>query len=190
MGVFETLRFFETLLIAVCLGVDAFSVALGVGSQLGRASKRQTFRLSFHFGLFQFLMPIAGWGLGRSAVGLVQAYDHWVAFAMLAAVGVHMVVGSFRSEKETKAARDPTRGWSLVALSVATSLDALAVGVSFGVIGRRLVGSAVVIGLVAGIMTLIGLHAGGALRAWIGRRLETAGGIVLIGLAVKILTSG
>ncbi|MCX8037627.1 MAG: manganese efflux pump MntP family protein [Candidatus Sumerlaeia bacterium] len=175
----------ETLLVAFSLGMDAFSVALGVGSR--GATARQTFRLSFHFGLFQFLMPLIGWQVGRGAAGLVAAYDHWIAFGILTAVGLHMIVESFTHEMEKAVSRDLTRGWSLVGLSVATSIDALAVGVGFGVLGQRLLGSAVVIGLTAGLMTLVGIQAARTLRLWVGRRLETVGGLLLIGLAVKML---
>lgn len=176
----------ETLVVAICLGLDAFSVALGVGSK--GATARQTFRLSFHFGLFQFLMPLLGWGAGRSAVGVIRSFDHWVAFAILLAVGVHMIVESLSGEKgEAAKERDATRGWSLVGLSVATSIDALAVGVGLGVLGRPLLGSAAVIGVVAGLMTLIGLQSARVLRLWVGKRMETVGGVVLVGLAFRML---
>lgn len=175
----------ETLIVAVCLGMDAFSVALGVGSK--GATARQTFRLSFHFGLFQFFMPLIGWAIGRSAAGVVRDYDHWVAFAILLAVGLHMIVDSLRRERDTTGGRDMTRGWWLVGLSVATSLDALGVGVSFGVLGRQPVYSALAIGVVAGLMTLIGLQSARALRVWVGRRMETVGGLVLVGLAFRML---
>jgi putative Mn2+ efflux pump MntP len=84
-------------------------------------------------------------------------------------------------------ARDATRGWSLVGLSVATSLDALAVGVGLGILRQRLIRSAVVIGVAAAIMTLVGLQSGRGLRLWVGRRMETVGGLVLIGLAFRML---
>ena len=175
----------ETLVVAVCLGMDAFSVALGVGSK--GATARQTFRLSFHFGLFQFLMPLIGWAIGRGAAAVVRDYDHWVAFAVLLAVGLHMIVESFRPKTDTASERDMTRGWWLVGLSVATSLDALGVGVGFGVLGRRLVYSAMVIGVVAASMTLVGLRSARLLRAWVGQRMEAVGGLVLVGLAFRML---
>jgi len=175
----------ETLLVAFGLGLDAFSVALGVGSK--GATARQTFRLSFHFGLFQFFMPLIGWWVGRGAVGVVRAYDHWMAFAILLAVGVHMIVESFGHAKKAAGARDATRGWPLVGLSVATSLDALAVGVGLGILRQRLIRSAVVIGVVAAVMTLVGLQSGRVLRLWVGRRMETLGGLVLIGIAFRML---
>jgi putative Mn2+ efflux pump MntP len=181
------MRVVETFLIAVSLGLDAFSVALAVGSVLGRASGRQTFRLSFHFGLFQFLMPVIGWAIGQSAADLVGGFDHWVAFGLLFAIGLHMVIESFRIEREAEFARDPTRGWSLVGLSVATSIDAICVGVAMGIQKQSLLAAAVVIGIVAGAMTLVGLRAGSALKIWVGRWMETAGGVVLIGLGVKML---
>jgi len=175
----------ETLVVAICLGMDAFSVALGIGSH--GTTARQAFRLSFHFGLFQFLMPLLGWLAGQSAVAVIGRFDHWVAFGILLAVGVHMIVDSLGSEKRTATERDVTRGWSLVGLSVATSMDALAVGVGLGILGRWPIGPAVVIGVVAALMTLTGLQSGRVLRVWVGQRMETVGGVVLIGLAVKML---
>jgi putative Mn2+ efflux pump MntP len=165
--------------------MDALAVSLAVGSK--GATGRQTFRLSFHFGLFQFLMPILGWALGRGAAQVTADYAPWVAFAILLAVGGHMVIESLGPEKTVDERRDPTRGWSLVGLSVATSLDALGVGVSLGVLGGRLLAPAVMIGMVAGLMTLIGIQSARALRQRVGRWLETAGGLVLMGLAVKLL---
>ncbi|MBM3333450.1 manganese efflux pump [Candidatus Sumerlaeota bacterium] len=176
----------EIVIVALCLGMDAFCVALGVGSK--GATARQTFRLSFHFGLFQFLMPLIGWSIGSSAVGVVQSYDHWVAFAILLGVGLHMIIESLREERRGFDGRDPTRGWSLVGLSLATSMDALAVGVGLGILRQRLIGSAIVIGIVAGAMTIAGLHSGQMLRLWIGRRMETIGGLALVGLAFRMLS--
>lgn len=178
----------QTLVVAICLGMDAFSVGLAVGGRLGRASARQAFRLAFHFGLFQFAMPLAGWALGRAAVGRVEQWDHWIAFGLLLAVGLHMIVEAVRGGKRLGRKSDPTRGWMLVGLSVATSIDALAVGVGFGVLRLAMFRSAVVIGAVAAVMTLIGLRSGGALRLWMGRRMEAIGGLVLIVLAVRMLT--
>lgn len=111
----------ETLALAVALGMDAFSVALGVGSS--GTTFQGSIRLSLHFGLFQFTMPIIGWLLGRNLVGVIQRYDHWVVFLLLGGIGAKMIYEAFKTEGEEKPIRDRTRGWTLILLSIATSVD-------------------------------------------------------------------
>lgn len=174
--------------IAFGLAMDAFAVSLAASAALRVVSLRQYFRFSFHFGLFQFLMPVAGWLLGSTLAGHVSAVDHWVAFALLAAVGGKMVWESFDGEDAARYRSDPTRGWSLVALSVATSIDALAVGISFSMLGVAVLYPSLVIGAVAAAMTLLGMRFGGALGARFGRWMELAGGLVLLAIGLKILS--
>jgi putative Mn2+ efflux pump MntP len=174
----------QTLVVAVCLGLDAFSVALSVGHT--GTGVRSAFRLSFHFGLFQFLMPVVGWLLGAQLAGRVQGIDHWVAFGILAVVGVNMVWGALGASPE-RAARDHSRGWTLVGLSLTVSFAARGGGVGRGILGMSLLRSAAVIGVVAGVMTLAGANLSRRIAAVFGRRAEAVGGVVLIGLAVSML---
>ncbi len=169
--------------------MDALAVALATGLALGEVSARQTFRLSFHFGLFQFLMPVIGWLAGLTVERWIAGYDHWIAFGLLAAIGGKMVYESLAGTREAERRRDPTRGMSLVVLSIATSVDALAVGISLGVLRIRIWYPAVVIGIVACALTAAGMHAGRRLGGAFGRRMEVLGGLVLIGIGVKILLS-
>ena len=173
------------VLIAIALGIDAFAVSLSAGAYLVRADTRQTFRLSFHFGLFQFFMPILGWLAGAELAGAVQAIDHWVAFGLLALIGGKMIKESLEETKSLK--KDVTRGWSLVALSVATSIDALAVGFSLSLIGARIVFPAVLIGIVASLMSLLGVRLGERVSGLFGRRVEFVGGAVLILIGARIV---
>ena len=129
------MEFWEILVLAFVLGIDAFSVALAVGTR--GSTFRQTFRLSFHFGLFQFMMPIIGWLLGKNALSFVEHYDHWVAFGLLFVIGAKMIYEAFRHIPE-QIARDRTRKWSLVALSLATSIDALGAGIGMGILDTTL----------------------------------------------------
>lgn len=175
----------QLLLVAIGLGMDAFSVALAVGTT--GAGFHRTFRLSWHFGMFQFFMPILGWLAGQRMLALIRAWDHWVAFGLLAAVGVHMVISSFKPGAE-RPKRDPTRGWSLVMLSVATSIDAFGVGIGMGVLGLSVMLPCAIIGVVAALMTLVGMQLGSRVSRRFGRRAETAGGILLIALAMKLLS--
>ena len=171
--------------------MDAFAVALATGMMLGTVSARQTFRLAWHFGLFQFLMPVLGWMGGISLGRFLSGVDHWIAFGLLAAIGARMVHGGTTWDGKRREVRDPTRGVSLVVLSVATSIDALAVGLSLGVLRVGIWYPAAVIGAVACALTAAGMHlgraAGARLGEWLGARLEILGGLVLIGIGVRIL---
>ena len=172
--------------IAVGLGVDAFSVAIGIGATHGKKSWTPVLRLAAAFGLFQFAMPIAGWLAGLTVVDIIASFDHWIAFALLALVGGKMITEGFEKEKEEEKA-DPTRGWPLLMLSVATSIDALAVGFSFSLLKMDILVPALMIGAVCFVMTVTGMIFGKALAKLFGRKVEIFGGIVLIAIGIKIL---
>jgi len=177
---------FETLILAVALAMDAFAVSLGVGTSGRARGARATFRLAFHFGLFQFLMPVVGWAIGSTVSGAVESVDHWIAFALLAFIGGKMIRGAFAGDTDEPAA-DPTRGWSLILLSVATSIDALAVGLSLAMLRVTVWVPSVVIGVVACVFSMIGHRAGGRLGARFGSGMEIAGGLLLILIGVRIV---
>jgi len=182
------MSFFSIFLIAVSMAMDAFAVCLGVGTQTASAGPRRTFRLSFHFGIFQFVMPVIGWFAGKTVVQYIAAYDHWVAFGLLAIVGVRMIRSGLDAKSDARLA-DPSRGWSLVLLSLATSIDALAVGFSLGIIGVTIWYPAVMIGVVTGLISWLGLFLGNRLGEKFGKRVEIAGGILLILIGLRILIS-
>ncbi len=166
--------------------MDAFAVSIGVGVSARRLSLRRIFRLSFHFGLFQFMMPIVGWLAGRSVFHYIEAYDHWIAFLLLAVIGGKMIYEAFQKE-EAGAYNDPTKGSSLVVLSVATSIDALAVGLSFAFLDMGIIYPSAIIGIVALVMTAVGMIFGDSLGRIGGKRIEILGGLILIGIGLKIL---
>ncbi len=167
--------------------MDALAVAIATGIVLGKVSGRQTFRLSWHFGLFQFLMPVIGWLAGLSVEEHLAGYGPWLAFGLLGFIGGKMIREALRGSEAERAVSDPTRGVSLVLLSLATSMDALAAGLSLGVLRIRIWYPAVVIGIVAGLLTAIGMHVGAPLGNRFGRKMEVLGGLVLIGIGFKIL---
>ncbi|MCY2932270.1 MAG: manganese efflux pump MntP family protein, partial [Planctomycetota bacterium] len=153
---------------------------------LPRVTGRHVFRLAFHFGLFQFLMPVAGWLCGRAFAGLVGRFDHWIAFAVLTFVGGKMLWEA-RSHESKALGRDPTRGWTLVAFAVATSLDALAVGVIMALQGVSVWAPAVVIGAIAAAMSWLGVRFGSRLGKGAGRWGDAVGGLILIAIGARIL---
>lgn len=175
--------------LAVALAMDAFAVSIAVGISLKQISYRQFFRLSWHFGLFQALMPLAGWGLGYSIRHFVTSFAHWIAFALLIYVGFNMIRGSLSGEDEEGKKGDPTRGISLMVLSIATSIDAFAVGVSLSLLNISIILPSIIIGIVALIFTLIGLNLGKMAASFskISPIAEFLGGIVLWGIGFNIL---
>ncbi len=173
--------------VAFALGCDAFAVGLAVGTR--NPCRRACFRLWFHFGLFQFLMPIIGWYVGSSVYEHIKDFDHWLAFCLMFIIATRMMHESLQKEKEEEESRaDPTRGWSLVALSIATSIDALGVGFSMGIARMELFKPAVIIGITAALMTFVGLRLGRSLTHTFGKKVETAGAVILYLIAFKLLT--
>ena len=178
----------DMLIIALGLAMDAFAVAIATSIVLGGAvSGRHVFRLAFHFGLFQALMPILGWAAGTTVAAHIEAWDHWVAFGLLAVIGVRAIAGSLGGGSETRRPGDPTRGVSLVVLSVATSIDALAVGLSFAMLQVAIWTPVAGLGVGAAVMTMLGLALGSRLVPRFGKRMEAVGGLVLIAIGIKIL---
>ena len=178
--------------IAIALAMDAFAVSIATGIQLKNVSPRQTFRLSFHFGLFQALMPLIGWGVGLTLRSAIEAYDHWVAFGLLAIIGFNMFREAIASEDESKKdqkKKDATKGMTMVTLSIATSIDALAVGFSMSVLSISIIFPAIIIGIVAGLFTILGLHLGKfiALSSKISMCSEITGALTLWTIGFKIL---
>ena len=182
------MNFSTILFIALALAVDAFAVALGAGVSLDRIGWRRTFRLAWHFGFFQAAMNVLGWAAGLSFRQLIESVDHWVAFGLLCLVGINMIREAV-SDHEDVVRTDPTRGYTMVMLSVATSIDSLAVGLSFAVLHIEVWFPALVIGVTATALTALGLHLGRLLSAAsrLGTRVEIFGGLVLIGIGLHIL---
>jgi len=174
--------------LAVGLAMDAFAVAIASGIALATVTPRHVFRLGFHFGLFQFMMPIVGWLAGSQLRAYIADYDHWLAFALLGYVGGKMLWEAF-CDKTATSSSDPTRGLNLVTLSVATSIDALAVGISMAMIGVSIWLPSIVIGLVAAALTAVGTGFGSQIGPRFGRWAEVAGGCVLILIGLRILLS-
>jgi putative Mn2+ efflux pump MntP len=174
--------------IALALAVDAFTVAVALSLRPSGLTPRQSLRIAFHFGLFQALMPILGWLAGTQILGIIRAVDHWIAFALLGLVGGRMIYQSLRPGDGASAdSRDPTRGWGLVVLSLAVSIDALAVGLSLAALETGILGPAALFGLVAALLSGAGARIGRAAGRLLGRWAELAGGVVLILIGIHVL---
>jgi manganese efflux pump family protein len=180
------MSFITIIILAVGLGVDAFSVAIGIGAVNDKKSWAPVLRLAAAFGIFQFIMPIIGWLAGLTVVEIIASFDHWIAFTLLALVGGKMIREGFEKESDEEKP-DQTRGWPLFLLSIATSIDALAVGFSFSILKVPVFFPALIIGVVCFFMTVTGMLFGNVLAKLFGRKVEIFGGLVLIAIGVKIL---
>lgn len=174
------------LALALALAMDCLAVSIAAGLANPHFTPRPILRLAFHFGLFQFMMPIIGWLLARGFHAHVSAFDHWLAFAILAFIGGKMIWEASESRPTTDRA-DPSRGWRMVTLSLATSIDALALGLSLALLRVSVWTPSLVIGLTAGLMTVVGLHFGGRLGRHFGRYADALGGLVLLAVGLKVL---
>jgi putative Mn2+ efflux pump MntP len=183
------MNFFLVLAVAFALAMDAFAVSVGISLRQERLSNRQIFRVAACFGFFQFMMPLLGWQATRSILlDFIEPVDHWVAFGLLLIIGAKMMFEFLRPGKETRNNQtDPTKGFSLFVLAVATSIDALAVGMGFAALQVNIFYPAVVIGIIAFLMTLIGTRIGPLFGRLVGRAAELLGGVILILIGVKIL---
>jgi len=177
------------LALALALAMDAFAVAIVTGLSVSPLTGRHVFRLSFHFGLFQALMPVLGWSVGAAIYRYISHYDHWIAFGLLVFIGTRMTAQASRGRETGHPLSDPTSGWDLVMLAVATSIDALAAGLSLAMLDVPILVPSLVIGAVAAAMTLLGMVIGRRVGAHWGRRVEVLGGLVLIGIGINILIS-
>jgi manganese efflux pump family protein len=178
----------EILVIAVGLSMDAVAVSLAAGAGNRAQGRRATFRLSFHFGLFQAIMPVIGWALGISVARYIESVDHWVAFGLLVFVGGRMIYAALTGGEADDLGRDPSRGTTLLMLSVATSIDALAIGLTLAMLGTGIWYAALVIGVVTACLSLAAILVGRHVGTALGSRMEIVGGVALILIGVRILS--
>lgn len=172
--------------IAVGLSMDAFAVSVASGIAIKHLRVHHAVRIALFFGGFQAIMPVIGWLAGRSVAELISPWDHWAAFGLLVFIGGRMIYESFRMETAERPT-DPLNIYVLLVLSVATSLDALAVGFSFAFLNVAIVVPVVIIGVVTFTLSLVGVAVGDRLGHFFEKRIEAVGGIVLIAIGVKIL---
>ena len=180
--------FWWLLALAVSLAMDCFAGSLGIGSSPLPTTTRRVFRIAFHFGFFQFFMACLGWLLGSTVVNFISGFDHWIAFVLLGWVGVRMIrEGISGGEEEEVEQADPSRGKTLIMLSLATSMDSLGVGLSLALLKINILTASVLIGLVALLFSAVGMLVGNKLSEKFGERMEIAGGIVLLLIGLRIL---
>lgn len=173
--------------IAVGLSMDAFAVAIASGCSTKDVKLRQALRMALFFGVFQAVMPVIGWFAGLTFRGLISSFDHWVAFGLLALVGGKMIVEFFQGDKACEEKTCPMDIPNLFILAVATSIDALAIGLSLSLLNTPIAFPATFIGVVTFVISFAGVYIGKRFGDYLENKMELVGGIVLIAIGVKVL---
>ena len=170
--------------------MDVFSVACIIGFGIGNIRREQVTKIAFSFGFFHILMPILGWVTGAAFIDLISGYDHWAAFLLLAFVGGRMLFNGVKnSEDNEHYTKKIFENQSLLLFSLAVSIDSVAIGLSFSLENTPILFPAVIIGVTAFVFTFIGVAVGGRVGIKAGRWAELVGGIILIGIGIRILFS-
>ncbi|MET0329172.1 MAG: manganese efflux pump MntP [Luteimonas sp.] len=177
------------VLIGFAMSTDAFAAAIGKGAAMQRPRLPEALRAGAIFGVIEAVTPIIGWALGLAAAAYVTAWDHWIAFVLLGALGLRMVLAGFKKDApdDGEDAAKPHGFWNLAATGFATSIDAMAVGVGLAFLDVNILLVAGVIGICTLIMVTSGVMLGRALGAIVGKRAEIIGGLILIAIGSVIL---
>lgn len=177
----------STVLLALAMSTDAFAAAIGKGAALHKPKLSEALRTGLIFGVIESITPLIGWGVGSVATKYVAAWDHWIAFTLLVVLGLHMIYEGFQPPEPTE---DKPSQHSFIVLAItafATSIDAMAVGVSLAFINVNIIITAIAIGLATFIMVTLGVILGRALGVLVGKRAEILGGVILIIIGSYIL---
>lgn len=177
----------EVFFIGVGLSMDAFAVSVGKGLGMRKIDYRTSLALAFSFGLFQAFMPVIGWALASSFASAIEVVDHWVAFGLLAIIGGKMIYDGIRGEGDEEESGASVSFIELMVLSVATSIDALAIGITFAALGVSPFPAVAIIGVTTFALSLVGVVLGNRFGARYERVAEVLGGVILIGIGVKVL---
>ncbi|MDP4184328.1 MAG: manganese efflux pump MntP family protein [Bacteroidota bacterium] len=181
------MSFLTLLMISIGLSVDSFAVSLGCGfSKQGICFKR-TFWLAFSLAAFQAAMPVVGWAVGTGVRGLIEQFDHWIAFILLSLIGAKMIIESIRGKETDEDCACHLTFKEVITLSVGTSIDALVVGFSFAFLKINIAFASLIIGLTTFLFAFAGVLIGKKAGHLLGKEVEIAGGVILVLLGVKIL---
>ncbi|CAO1668494.1 MULTISPECIES: manganese efflux pump MntP [Salinicola] len=178
------------VILAFAMSTDAFAASIGKGAALRRTRFPEALRIGVIFGTVEAITPVIGWAIGLAATRFVSEWDHWIAFVLLGALGAHMIWEGFKPvEPEANDEKTPERKsvWLLAVTALATSIDAMAVGVTLAFADVNIVAAAVAIGLATTLMVTIGIMLGRAIGSLIGKRAEIAGGVVLIAIGITVV---
>ena len=186
----EKKMWLDIVLIGIGLSMDAFAVATCKGLGMRKINWKKTILIGVYFGGFQALMPVLGWLLGTSFTVYIESVDHWIAFGLLVFIGGKMILEAIRKkegEEEPEELDQPIKHRELLILAIATSIDALAVGISFAAIGTPIVPAAPVIGCITFVLSIVGVCIGNQFGSRFEKKAEIAGGVILILIGIKVL---
>lgn len=169
--------------------MDTFAISIANGSVFKELHIRHALRMAFFFGAFQAVMPLLGYAAGNTLSGYIQDYDHWVAFGLLVVIGGKMVYEAFKIEAVEKKPQDPSSLVVLLALSVATSIDALAVGITLSLVTHHIYAAVVLIGAITFVLSYLGYEIGKKIGHFFENKIEILGGLILVAIGAKILIS-
>jgi len=175
-------------IIAIGLSFDTFAVSVSTGLSVNKIRFSQGVKVAFIFAFFQALMPFIGWFIGKQIEKLISDYDHWIAFGLLLVLGLKMIYESFNNESKSNAPIFPKLSL-LIGMAIATSIDALVVGISFAFIQFNIYWAILIIGLTTFMVAMLGMLLGKTVGNKFGRKIEIIGGLILIGIGLKILFS-
>lgn len=178
-----------TLLLAFGMSMDAFAASMGKGATLHKPKFSEALRTGLIFGAIETLTPLIGWGLGMLASQFVLEWNHWIAFILLTFLGGRMVIEGIRNDVKDDEPIQRHGFWLLVTTAIATSLDAMAVGVGLAFLQVNIIATALAIGCATFIMSTLGMMIGRFIGPLLGKRAEILGGIVLIGIGAQIMWS-
>jgi putative Mn2+ efflux pump MntP len=181
------MSFPEILFIALGLSMDSLAVSITCGIILKRFRIKHIFRIALFMGIFQGIMPLIGWLAGVTFQKYISEYDHWIAFGLLCVIGGKMLYEGIFAKDDTSNSLDPTKAITLLGLAIATSIDALAVGVSFAMLRIEVAFPVVIIGITTFLLSFVGATFSSKFGHKINLKMEIIGGIILIGIGVKIL---
>lgn len=179
----------QILLIAIGLAMDAFAVSITRGIQVRYLAFSDAMKIGLIFGIFQGGMPILGWLGGTYIQEYIKPFDHWIAFILLGGIGGKMIYETFQQD-ESPSETKPFHNITLIFLGIATSIDALAIGVSFGVLELDIAMRVIIIGIITFLLSLSGVYIGESIGHFFEGRVEIIGGIILVGIGLKILLQG
>ncbi len=175
------------IFISIGLAMDAFAVSIANGVTINQQRVPHAFKIAFSFGIFQAIMPVIGWLAGQTLMELIASIDHWIAFILLTYIGVKMIYDALKISHSKENGCTSLELSTLMMLSFATSIDALAVGITFAFLNISIIYPVIIIGLITFALSFIGFFAGNKLGSVFGNRIEILGGSILIGIGLKIL---
>ena len=180
---------FEIILISIGLAMDAFGVSIGKGLSMPVGENGRKVTLAFLFGLFQFLMPVMGWLIGRQFIDVISEWDHWIIFGLLGYLGIAMIREGLSDEDDEDDDKQFLGVWEMMMLSVATSLDAMAVGLTFAFMPINVWEASTMIGVITFGISLIGVYLGKFMGQFVGKYADILGVVILIGTKILYNTS-